>query len=159
MTPLDAKRLAQKLERNYRKNSGYCPEAYALTLLKRYGLRIANDNFYEYQNKRMRDESPEINVHNIHHFIIAPPSRDRKPDFGLGNPKSANYSLMPLVSEAAAEREEELSSCLDYLRALEGKYKLDQIYYEPDAKDLLILYQLKIISKSGKILGKKTIQV
>ena len=123
----------------------------AKKLFKLHGLRLSKSIPYEYQNRKMKDSGPEINIHNVHHFMVAPQDRKLKPDFGLGSPPSVRYNLEPLISDSEAEVDESLTACLDYIRSIHEGYALSEVQYFPDPQDFITLFNRGLITKTGKI--------
>lgn len=54
------------------------------TLLASYGIIISEDTKFEYENKKMSPQSAGILIHNIHHYMLAPPFSKKKARFWAG---------------------------------------------------------------------------
>lgn len=114
---------------------------------------------YEYDGNKITEDDPEIVIHNINHYRLAPKSRRNSPEFGLGSPPSKKdfyfkktYSLIDLE---VAKLEEDVVLTLDYLISIEKKYipsviKIDG--YNPLLRNgLHNLYLMGIIDNKGAV--------
>ena len=143
------KTLEKTEERIPRKSS--CSSSLVEKIIKRYNLKIVKKLRHEYINRSMTDQGSEVNLHNVHHFMIAKPSSRLKANFDLGPVIDDHGNSKLKMSKEEADWEEELTACLDYLRALEGGYHLKKITYVPEPRDLQTLFSMGLIDIQGKI--------
>lgn len=117
-------------------------------------------NEHEFDGKKITEDNPEVMIHNVNHFRLAPISRRNKPDFGLGGPPEDNdrYFLIkaPLVTDREQrEDEENMVLTLDLLISLEQGYRLQKISILPNSsflrKGLYNLHHMGIIDSNGVV--------
>lgn len=105
-------------------------------LAKKAGVELQNSNdnvnysfdgksitIYNFDGKRRSNSNI---IHDICHYIVAPKPRKNKPEYGLGpSPDTIGYYGKRLVSYTAAQKEEEMASCLGiyYEKKLGLKWK------------------------------------
>ena len=129
-----------------------CVSELAEAMCAHFGIEIDDSIQYEYENSKMVNEKPEVMIHNINHFQIAPAKRKLMPDFGLGSAFNTSMEEAALVvSTKVAEQEEELVSTLDFVYASHFGYELKIIYIDNvKHKNIIELYKRGLIDINGR---------
>lgn len=114
---------------------------------------------YEYDGTKITEDDPEIIIHNINHYRLAPKSRRSSPEFGLGSPppKKDFYfkKIYSRIDLEIAKLEEDVVITLDYLISVDQKYIPSVI--KIDGYNILLrnglhnLYLMGIIDNKGAV--------
>lgn len=137
-----------------------CDLSFAINKLKEYDLKIVESSGFEYKNKELAMDSPEILIHNLNHFRIASPSRRLALEFGLGNPPNGKFYEGELESElpySLTQLEENTVLAYDLIHATQYNYKLSYLTVRIDhhfRNALQNLYLMKMIDDQGQIIDQ-----
>ena len=165
LSTIKLNKLMESLEEKYLDltvENKFCPLDFALSKIKEYDLKIVETSTFEYNNKELIMDEPEILIHNLNHFRVAAPSRRLSLEFGLGNPPNDMFydkegELDSELPDSLVQLEEDTVLAYDRIHAIHYGYKLSILTVRSDSRfrnALQNLYLMNMIDEQGKVIDQ-----